>query len=195
MSLFSILTILTQDGSIGQSMILSSSKLLSMRSGTAPIVNGAVAFSRDSILAVGPSDRITKKYPGHRIVQLNNAVLMPGLINIHAHLELPPLLDTIRAKTFPEWVMNLIKAKRGLNSNDYESAARKNIETLIQTGTPTVGEICAHNVSPTCLKQSGLRAVIFHEIINMGARGKTHESSKFTVQSSKVGRSELILSG
>ncbi len=138
-----------------------------MRSGTAPIVNGAVAFSRDSILAVGPADRIIKKYPGHRVVQLNNTVLMPGLINVHTHLELPPLLDMIRAKTFPEWVMNLIKAKRGLNGNDYESAARKNIEMLIQTGTTTVGEICTQRVSPRLLNQCGLRGIIFHEIISM----------------------------
>src|SRR3990170_2810806 len=146
-------------------MILTSSKLLSMRSGAAPIFNGAVAISRNSILAVGPVDRIIKKYPGHRIVQLNNAVLMPGLVNVHTHLELPPLLDTIRANTFPEWVMNLIKAKRGLNSNDYESGVRKNIETLVHTGTTTVSEICTHGVSPAFLKKSGLRGIMYHEII------------------------------
>jgi len=166
-----------------------------MQPGKAPIFNGAVAINRDSILAVGPSDRIIKKYPGHRIAQLNNTVLMPGLINVHTHLELPPLLDAIRAKTFPEWVMKLIVAKKRLDNADYSAAARENIRALIQTGTTTVGEMCTHGVSPALLKQSGLRAVIFHEIINMGARGKGHESSKFKVQSSKVGRSELIHSG
>ena len=142
-----------------------------MQSGTAPIFNGAVAISRNSILAVGPADRIIKKYPGHRIVQLNNAVLMPGLINVHAHLELPPLLDAIGAETFPEWVMNLIIAKKRLDNTDYSAAARENIRALIQTGTTTVGEICTHGVSPALLKQSGLRAMVFHEIISMAPSG------------------------
>ena len=74
--------------------------------------NGAVACRSGVILAVGPASKLIAEYPGHEVCRLNNTVLMPGLINVHTHLELPPLLDAIRAKTFPEWVMNLIIAKK-----------------------------------------------------------------------------------
>jgi len=60
-------------------------------------------------------------------------------------------------------------AKKRLGTRDYRNAVRTNIETLIRTGTTTVGEICTHGMSPVLLKQSGLRALVFHEIINMGS--------------------------
>jgi cytosine/adenosine deaminase-related metal-dependent hydrolase len=92
---------------------------------------------------------------------------MPGLINVHTHLELPPLLDAIRAKTFPDWVLNLIQVKKELDHTGYAIAAKQNVRSLILSGTTTVGEICTHGVSPGVLTQSGLRAIIYKEIINM----------------------------
>lgn len=135
--------------------------------GTVPMSNGAVAVRRGAILATGPVAEIIRKYPGHKVVRLKSAVLLPGLVNLHTHLELPPLLDTIRAKTFPDWVLNLIRAKKELIARDYANASRKNIKTLLRTGTTTVAEICTHNISPAFLKQSRLRTIIFHELISM----------------------------
>lgn len=129
--------------------------------------SSALLISRGVILAIGPAGRILKKHPGHPVVSLENAVLMPGLVNVHTHVELPPLLDVIRAKTFPEWVMNLIRIKKELAAGDYRIAAQQNIRTLVRTGTTTVGEICTHDISPALLKDSGLRAVIYRELISM----------------------------
>jgi cytosine/adenosine deaminase-related metal-dependent hydrolase len=147
-------------------MILISPKLITMQ-GAAPLRNDAITIRSGSIIDIGPAEKMVRKYPGHKVIYLKNSVLLPGLINLHAHLELPPLLDVIRANTFPDWVVNLIGRKKGLDSGDYSRAARQNIKTLMRTGTTTVGEICTHDVSPALLKQSRLRAVIFHEIISM----------------------------
>ncbi len=138
-----------------------------MRSGATPLVDGAVVTNHDRIIAVGPSRSLLKSYPQHSVKNLRNAVLMPGLINLHTHLELPPLLNSIRAKAFPDWVLNLIKAKRALRAQDYAAAASRNIECLIESGTTCVGEICTQGVSSRLLKQSRMRALIFHEIIDM----------------------------
>lgn len=92
---------------------------------------------------------------------------MPGLVNLHAHLELPPFYTRIHEKTFSEWILKVIKAKKKLHLSDYKRAAGKNIRTLIETGTTTVAEIDSHGVSPILLNKSGLRAVIFHEVIGM----------------------------
>ncbi len=155
-------------------MILISTKLLTMRPGEAPVENGAVVIIRDRITAVGMADRIMKHYPGHRLYRLGNSVLMPGLVNLHTHLELPPLLESIRASAFPDWVLNLVRAKKNLTVNKYVSATTQNIKTLIRSGTTTVGEICTHGVSPELLKRSGLRAVVFYEIISMGPTSPPH---------------------
>lgn len=147
-------------------MILCAPQIIIMPD-AAPINKGAVMIRYGSITAVGPAEKIIMKYPGNRVVHLADSVLLPGLINLHVHLELPPLLDLIRAKTFPDWVINLIGKKKGLTSRDYDLATRQNIKMLIHTGTTTVAEICTHNISPAILKQSGLRAIIYQEVISM----------------------------
>ena len=148
-------------------MIITSQKLLTLRDDEPPVNHGAVAFSRGAILDVGTAEKILKKYPGHRVYHVGNAVLMPGLINVHTHLELPPLLDAIRAKTLPEWVLNLVQAKKKIGKAEFAIAAKQNVKALIRSGTTTVGEICTHGVSPGVLTQSGLRAIIYKEIISM----------------------------
>ncbi len=149
-------------------MILTAQIILTMQSGAAPLVDGAVVINRGTIIAVGPSSRLLKQYPGHSVRKLPNAVLMPGLVNAHTHLELPPLLTSIQARTFPDWVINLIKAKRSLSDKDYCAAATRNVRSIIESGATCVGEICTQGVSPGILKRSQMRARIFHELIDMG---------------------------
>jgi cytosine/adenosine deaminase-related metal-dependent hydrolase len=148
-------------------MKIFSSKIITMH-GAPPINNtGAVAVRSGTIVDAGPASKVISKYPGRRVIHLENTVLLPGLINLHTHLELPSLLDIIRADTFPDWVVDLIGKKRGLTSGDYSRAARQNVKTLLRTGTTTVADICTHNASPGILRKSGLRAFIFFEIISM----------------------------
>ncbi len=108
-----------------------------------------------------------RKYPGHRIVRLEQAVVIPGLVNVHTHLELPLLLDDIRAQNYTDWVLNLLEKKKLLTRHDYTAAAHRNIASLIRSGTTTVAEISTHGVSPLVLRKSGLRTVVYHEIIFM----------------------------
>lgn len=148
-------------------MILTALKLLSLQPDTPPIDSGAVALSRGAVLSVGPAHKILKAYPGHRVYRLDNAVLMPGLVNLHTHLELPPLLNDMRTQNYTDWVLNLLAEKKRLSRHDYTAAARRNIATLIRSGTTTVAEISTHGISPSVLSKSGLRAVVYHEIIFM----------------------------
>ena len=138
-----------------------------MLRGAAPLIDGAVVINRGTIIAVGPACRLLHRYPGHSVRKLHNAVLMPGLVNVHTHLELPPLLKSIQARAFPDWVINLIKAKRSLSDQDYYAAATQNVKSIIESGTTCVGEICTQGASPGILKRSQMRARIFHEIIDM----------------------------
>jgi cytosine/adenosine deaminase-related metal-dependent hydrolase len=157
-------------------MIITSSILIGYKGGNAPVKEWAIVINKGIIQAVGPLQRISRQFPRHRVLKLQNTVLMPGLINVHTHLELPELLNTIRSKAFSDWILNLIKIKKGLTIEDYTASATKNITTIIQTGTTTIGEICTQGVSPEFIRKSGLRAVVFYEIIKMGPRVRNQES-------------------
>ncbi len=156
-------------------MIITCQKLITYRSSKLRVIDqGSVVIHRGIIEAAGSQKLITQRFPDHQIIHLQNAVLMPGLVNIHAHLELPLLLQNIRSRTLPDWVLGLLEEKRHLTRKDYSAAAEMNISTLIKSGTTTVGEICTHRVSPSLLKRKGLRAVVFNEIIGMAPGKQVH---------------------
>jgi cytosine/adenosine deaminase-related metal-dependent hydrolase len=130
----------------------------------------AIVINHDRIADVGLQHDMIRKYRGHRVLRFEHSLCMPGLVNVHTHLELPPLPIRSRRVDYTRWILNLIKFKKRLSERDYLSAARENIGTLIRTGTTTVGEICTHAVSRILLVQSGLRAIAYHEIISLEPR-------------------------
>ncbi len=154
-------------------MIITCSKLITCKASASAVIDkGAVFIFKGTIRAAGPAEDIIRRFPGHRMINLQNSVLMPGLINAHIHLELPPLSSGIASHTFPDWVLSLILAKKDLSEKDYTTAVADNISVLVKSGTTTVGEICTHGVSPALLKLNRLRAIVFHEIIGMGQRAQ-----------------------
>src|SRR5579863_3489287 len=52
------------------------------------IQDGAVAVRGDSIVAVGPSTDIAAQYEATKTVDAHGAIVMPGLINGHAHVDM-----------------------------------------------------------------------------------------------------------
>jgi aminodeoxyfutalosine deaminase len=132
------------------------------------LVDGAVVVSSGKIIEAGRSGTLIRKYPASRVIRIERAVLMPGLVNVHAHLELPHLLRRIRADVYSQWVLNLLRAKRRLDADHYRAAAAKNIASIIGSGTTTVADISTHGASCSALARSGIRAAVFHEIISMG---------------------------
>ncbi len=192
MSVGRFLTIINRNDSIHPPMIVRASIIVTGKHQRA-LYGGAVFISHGTIIDAGPASAIIRRFPGKKIVQFPGAVLMPGLVNVHAHLELPFLRNSIRANSFSGWVLNLIQAKKGLKQSDYVLSSKDNINALMQTGTTTVGEICTHGTSPILLKKSGLRTVVFDEIIRMEDReGK---SSDFKVQSQGLRQSSLLQHG
>lgn len=151
-------------------IILKAPFILTMDSRRPILRDGAVAIKAGTITGLGHHEAVAASCKGARKIELQNAVLLPGLVNVHTHIELPHLLSIIRASSFSEWLINLIKAKKALRTDDYMDAARRNVRTMLLTGTTTVGEICTHDISPDVLRQSGMRAVVFHEIIDMGQK-------------------------
>jgi cytosine/adenosine deaminase-related metal-dependent hydrolase len=138
-----------------------------IRADREPIVHGAVIVQEGRILAAGPAARVMKRYPGHRRIECKKSVLLPGLVNVHTHLELPPLHRTVRTKDYTGWVLALLRERAVLTRADHMRAATRNIGLLLRTGTTTVGEICSYDASPAAIRRSGIRATIYHEIISL----------------------------
>src|SRR5277367_6280645 len=66
-------------------LVVTNGTVITMDAQRRVIENGAVAVRGDSIVAVGPSAEIAAQYEATKIVDARGAIVMPGLINGHAH--------------------------------------------------------------------------------------------------------------
>ncbi|MDO6963362.1 amidohydrolase family protein [Rhizobium alvei] len=66
-------------------MILAGESLLTMDAENSVIRNGAVAILDGRIMGVGTLEAMKAAFPAYSLKHLANTVLMPGLINAHAH--------------------------------------------------------------------------------------------------------------
>ena len=59
--------------------------VVTMDPGRRVLEDGAVAIEGDSIVAVGPSADVAATHPADRVIDAGRKVVMPGLIDAHAH--------------------------------------------------------------------------------------------------------------
>jgi len=67
-------------------ILLTNALVLSMDEKLAQYDPGAVAVLGDSIIAIGPEDKILKEYSAKETFDCGGKILMPGLINAHTHV-------------------------------------------------------------------------------------------------------------
>ncbi|HEY7340619.1 MAG TPA: amidohydrolase family protein [Ktedonobacterales bacterium] len=132
-----------------------------------PIADGGVAVADGRIIAVAMAADLRERFPGARVVDLRERALLPGLVNAHTHLELthhaghvPDNLPLI------EWIYPLVSYSRTRTPEDFERAAYAGVEMLRASGTVAVGEICTFGQSVGPLVESGLRGVVYYELLS-----------------------------
>lgn len=137
-----------------------------------PIRDGALFIEGARIHAVGPRVGLCRQYPGSAVRDLGEAILLPGLVNVHTHLELGALRGAVPpGHSFVEWVLNLLQRKRGLSWEAYATAAEAGAAELVRSGTTCVGDVTATGASLAGLRKSGLRAVAYREVIGLDDAG------------------------
>ncbi len=101
------------------------------------------------------------------MVDWGSAVIMPGLVNAHAHLELTCLQGRlVRFSSFCDWLSQLILQRRQWKREDYIESARRGCEMAVNSGTTLIGDISASGVSWEALRSTRLRKVVFEEALS-----------------------------
>ena len=104
---------------------------------------------------------------------LGNSILMPGLVNAHTHLELSWMAGLVPSKpAMDEWIRTLMAVRRaGPAGGDAEisKAALDAAMSMVESGTVLVGDISNALITPGLIAASGLRGVVFHELIGFTA--------------------------
>ena len=132
-----------------------------------PIENGAVAIEKDKITAVGKREKLIEKFPEATYENFGEAVIMPGLINVHSHLEITIMrgfLDDVE-DDFYSWLIKLTETRaEKLTENDIKTSAMLGAIEGARAGVTCFGDIGRYGRAGfEALKKVGLRGVLFQE--------------------------------
>jgi cytosine/adenosine deaminase-related metal-dependent hydrolase len=106
-------------------------------------------------------------------IDLGQVAIMPALVNAHTHLELSHLRGVIPpSRTFLGWIGGIMAARRAYpDPNDARilSAAREAIGEARASGTGLVGDISNTLVTVPLLRDAGMPAQVFFELLRFNA--------------------------
>ena len=127
----------------------------------APIENGTVAVSDGRIAYVGRRAGA----PRGTDADLGDAVLMPGLVNTHTHLELTVMRGFLEDLDFPHWIMRLNRVKRAvLDRAQMLDGARLGVQEGIRAGITTYADTCDTGVAFDAMIEAGVRGIMYQEV-------------------------------
>lgn len=126
-----------------------------------PIEDGVVAVESGKIAYVGP----TKSAPSGSDRDLGDALILPGLVNTHTHLELTFMRGFLEDLSFSDWIARLRKSRNEvLTDGSMLDAARLGIAEGIRAGVTSYADTCSTGVVLQAMIEAGVRGIMYQEI-------------------------------
>ncbi len=131
---------------------------------TAPAIHhGTVTVANGRITHVGP--RASAPAGPGEDVELGAAVLMPGLVNAHTHLELTVMRGFLEDLDFHAWIRQLTTARReALSPAALLDSARLGLDEGLAAGITTYADTCESGVVFDALLERGVRGIMYQEV-------------------------------
>jgi 5-methylthioadenosine/S-adenosylhomocysteine deaminase len=130
-----------------------------------PVGDSALLIDEGKIVAIGHRDELIRRYPQEEIRDYPHGVILPGLINLHTHLEYTALGDLRESVPFLAWLDSLILRSKILSRGDWEESYQKGIGELKRCGVTMVVDIARWGVGLDALIASGLRGIYCIEFV------------------------------
>lgn len=126
-----------------------------------PLADGTVVEHEGRIVYVGPRANA----PTGEDRDLGDAALLPGLVNVHTHLELTAFRGLLEGLDFRGWIVQLQAAKRAAMTRErYLDAARLGIAEGLRAGITTYADTCDSGVALDAMRELGVRGIMYQEV-------------------------------
>jgi cytosine/adenosine deaminase-related metal-dependent hydrolase len=166
-----------------------------------PIEHGAVAVDGAVIAGVGDEMEIVARFPEASVENFGEAVILPGLVNTHTHLELTALRGYLENEEsdFFAWLRKLTLARlERMTPDDLLVSATWGACEAVRAGITCVGDASDSGLtSMAALQDVGLRGVVFQESFGPDPRlaPENFEKTRIKVQALRERESELVRVG
>ena len=138
----------------------------------AGITAGAVAVRDGTITAAGPLRDVLRDCGDAELRDLGDAIVMPGVVNAHTHLELSSIgSDRPPGGDYLDWLKRLIERRAVEDGGAARRAAEQSRDALIARGTVAVGDICNDTWIVDVWKERPVCGVLFQELLGLDDEG------------------------
>jgi cytosine/adenosine deaminase-related metal-dependent hydrolase len=131
----------------------------------APIRDGAVEIDDETgtIATVGRREELGDS------VHYEDAVILPGFVNAHTHLEYDVYAGFGDGMSFGPWAGIHVSRKRRIGLEEMEAIARLGAFNCLRSGISTVGDCSFSGAAATACADLGLRGTVFLEVFGDGS--------------------------
>jgi cytosine/adenosine deaminase-related metal-dependent hydrolase len=134
---------------------------------SSPIEEGAVAVDAERIVGIGARAEIVERFPDATAEYFDHAVILPGLVNGHTHLELTAMRGFLEKEEgdFFAWLKKLTVARlERMTPDDLQVSAAWGACEAARAGITCVGDSSdSGSTSMRAAREVGLRGVVFQE--------------------------------
>jgi cytosine/adenosine deaminase-related metal-dependent hydrolase len=128
-----------------------------------PVPDGAVVVEGDVIVAVGSAAELGSDE------HFADAVILPGFVNAHSHLEYAVYAGFGDGLSFAPWILIHIERKARIGLPEMEAIARLGAAECLRSGVTTVGDCSFSGAAATACSELGLRAIVYLEVFGTSA--------------------------
>ena len=129
-----------------------------------PIHNGAVLV-RDGLIAdVASAELLQARYPEEEVRDFGQAAIIPGLIDLHTHLEGSSRRSIVKDLPYTEWVSSMAELGSKMDAQDRKSSAVVGGLDALSGGVTCIADVTSTGASAYALNRLGLRGVVYREV-------------------------------
>ncbi len=127
-----------------------------------PLENGEVVIEDGRIIHVGKAGSPREPHIG-----LGLSAILPGFVNVHAHLEYTVMRGLLEDLEFFPWIRILNALKTRLSLDDWIASATMGAAEMLSAGITTVADASDAGASLAALLVSGQRGIVFREVFGI----------------------------
>jgi 5-methylthioadenosine/S-adenosylhomocysteine deaminase len=128
-----------------------------------PIPDAEVVIEGDRILEVRPAASAS----GSDVRDFGEAVLLPGLVNVHTHLDYTVMRGLLEDIEFFPWIRELTARKAALTWEDWVASATWGAAEAAAGGVTTIGDCTDSGAALFGAKALGLGGIIYQEVFGI----------------------------